>query len=178
MSIIADKEKPDILDKTRLYLQYMLQNSADSEMEKALEEQEANLTPIAYLKNLQTITRHHQKPQEVSRISKFGMIISNLLPLQKTELPLVRLAASIVDPSQLEVSSFDPKRPRGDSSSNLVSRMGFEHCLVFVVGGGCWEEQQGLAEWAQRSFKTVTYGATDWPTASEFAQSLGGLAGI
>merc|ERR1711871_1023900 len=64
---------------------------------------------------------------------------------------------------------LDPKAPLG---AEVRMRAPFRTAVVFVVGGGNYTEMQGLAEWAGKNGRQVTYGSTDIVSPEQFVDEL------
>ena len=75
--------------------------------------------------------------------------------------------------------TFDPKAPKPTNNAANASipgkRGNFADAIVFVVGGGNYQEYHNLMEYASRSNlvkKTVMYGSTELISPAKFIQEL------
>ena len=68
---------------------------------------------------------------------------------------------------------FDPKtgnKPIAPSASRF--RGPFQKCIVFIVGGGCYQEYHNLRSYSQQKKREIIYGATEMLSPSEFLRQL------
>jgi len=104
--------------------------------------------------------------------------LRSILPSDQA-LPVTRIVDSIMEAKvNAEIDQylyFDPKSPSGsDGRSMPKTRATFHSGIVFVVGGGNYNEYQNLQEYSQKLIqpKEITYGATDLLTAKQFLAQL------
>ena len=111
--------------------------------------------------------------------------VRNLLP-SRQELPVTQIVDAIMEGTQgngvEDYLSFDPKAPKPSGASQIASqkRASFADAIVFVVGGGNYQEYHNLMDYAARSSlvkKTIMYGATELLTPTKFLQDLEVLGG-
>lgn len=108
----------------------------------------------------------------------FGSIISGVkgfLPSSDDLLPLTKITQSILDPTvnpalTEDYLCFDPKESRG-SITKPPKRTTYDDAILFMVGGGNYFEYANVEDWAAKNSKTVTYGATNIPSPSQFIET-------
>ena len=112
--------------------------------------------------------------------------MKNLLPTRR-ELPVTQIVDAIMEGSQQgsgaeEYLTFDPKGPKPSAMPGITptssKKSVFADAIVFVVGGGNYQEYYNLLEYASRSNlvkKTIMYGSTELITPAKFIQELESL---
>eukprot|EP00457_Paulinella_chromatophora_P002515 gb/GEZN01002520.1/.p1 GENE.gb/GEZN01002520.1/~~gb/GEZN01002520.1/.p1 ORF type:complete len:628 (-),score=133.27 gb/GEZN01002520.1/:526-2409(-) len=109
--------------------------------------------------------------------------VKNLLPAS-SDFKLTAIVDSLMNKRDSALTSdfkfFDPKARRGGRPSTVPA----QNALVFVLGGGTYNEHQNLADWANRQNKggnpypkSIVYGSTEMLTPSAFLHQLIGLGG-
>lgn len=78
-----------------------------------------------------------------------------------------------------EVETFDfidPKLPPGQDPGDRAKQP-FKEAIVFMIGGGNYQEREALKAWAAKSTppKNVVYGATDMLNGEEVVEQLAEL---
>lgn len=72
---------------------------------------------------------------------------------------------------------FDPRSPQAISASRGLVQGPFKEVIVFMIGGGNYNEYSSLQELTRRQppYKTIIYGSTEILTGKEFADQLASL---
>lgn len=72
---------------------------------------------------------------------------------------------------------FDPRSPQGPSASRGSMQGPFKEVIVFVIGGGNYNEFAKLQELTRRQppYKTIIYGSTEILTGNEFIDQLASM---
>eukprot|EP00250_Pteridium_aquilinum_P001356 c11563_g3_i1 orf=94-1920(-) len=72
---------------------------------------------------------------------------------------------------------FDPRSPQGSSAFKSLGQGPFKEAIVFIIGGGNYNEYSSLQELAHRQppFKNIMYGSTEILTGEEFVDQLADL---
>ncbi|KAI8900670.1 Sec1-like protein [Globomyces pollinis-pini] len=88
----------------------------------------------------------------------FGNLISgvkNMLPSRK-ELTVTKIVDSVMEgtasSSTEDLQTFDPKSPRQQQSQQGAKKTTFSDAIVFVIGGGNYQEYHNLMDYAQVYF--------------------------
>ncbi|GAX85116.1 hypothetical protein CEUSTIGMA_g12536.t1 [Chlamydomonas eustigma] len=115
----------------------------------------------------------------------FGQGLSHVTKSMKTllsgarQVPMTAALEALMDgkPGSLEYEQytiFDPKMPAGRSSLDHA-RGAFKEAVVFVIGGGNYQEREVLSGWASRCQppKQLVFGATEMLSGEEFLMQLG-----
>jgi len=113
--------------------------------------------------------------------------VKNFLPARK-DFATTRLVEALMDPSAASTQALQDTDdflfldPRARSSAAAGAgrggkRMASQEGIVFVVGGGGYVEFGNLMEWAGRTGRKVTYGATELVRPDDFVKVLGELGG-
>jgi hypothetical protein len=110
--------------------------------------------------------------------------VKNFLPARK-DFATTRLVEALMDPATASTQALqdtddflflDPRaRSSGAGAGRGGKRMASQEGIVFVVGGGGYVEFGNLMEWAGRSGRRVTYGATELVRPGDFVKVLAEL---
>ncbi|KAK1442743.1 Sec1 like protein [Babesia gibsoni] len=124
-------------------------------------------------------SQHHKKLAEYSsKIIDTGVNIfkgvKRLLPRKKNTY-VVNIVENLLNNSEAvaqEFAYYDPK-----TSENVIvpnaKRTAAKKCVVFIVGGGSFNESTLLQEMATRTKYSVLYGSTDFERPEDFVMQLG-----
>ena len=100
--------------------------------------------------------------------------IKNVLP-SNGNLVVTNAVQQLADQTQNALtdsfSYFDPRNPH----SSVRVRGSFRQVIVCLVGGGCRTEAENLSAWATKTGRIAIYGATDFPSPTQFVQDLAKL---
>jgi len=207
LEVINDPEKGKPEDKLRLFIMYMLsvENITQEdfvEYKNALIDAGCTVECLDYLRKIHAFTKMSNMTNTqnsgdlLGKFSSFGSKlkegrienlisgVKNIFPASK-DLPITKIVDSLLDTGGFSSSSeheeylyFDPKSVKGSDPTKVPNnRMQFQDAIVFVVGGGNYNEYQNLLEYANRQNppKTITYGTTELLTAQEFIDQLNTL---
>jgi hypothetical protein len=123
--------------------------------------------------------------QSVGISEGFGSLIAgvkNMLP-SRQELPITQIVDSLMEGSLQGVEdylTFDPKASKithipNTPATSTAKRAIFSEAIVFVIGGGNYQEFHNLMDYSQKSnliAKNILYGATELLSASQFINEL------
>ncbi|GBG86377.1 hypothetical protein CBR_g41372 [Chara braunii] len=194
------KGKGTVEDKLRLAVVYLLavENPPPSDLEAieaALQEIEADLAPLYYIKKMRSWNSSLAAANAGSRgnlldwadklyghgISAVTAGVKNLLSGAR-QLPLARAVESLMDakpsPDTDSYLFLDPRAPRGATGSAMDapgrSRGPFREAIVFMIGGGNYLEYGSLVDYAgrQQPAKNIIYGATEILSGAQFVAQL------
>lgn len=101
--------------------------------------------------------------------------LKNILPVNGNLVvtnTVQQLADQVLNPLTDSFVYFDPRNPR----SSVRVRGNFRQVIVCVVGGGCVIEAENVSAWAQKTNRTVIYGATDFPSPVAFLSDISKLS--
>jgi len=207
LEVINDPEKGKPEDKLRLFIMYMLsvENITQEdfvEYKNALIDAGCTVECLDYLRKIHAFTKmsnmtNNQNTGDLlGKFSSFGSKlkegrienlisgVKNIFPASK-DLPITKIVDGLLDTGGFSSSSdheeylyYDPKSVKGSDPAKVPNnRMQFQDAIVFVVGGGNYNEYQNLLEYANRQNppKTITYGTTELLTPQEFIDQLNTL---
>ncbi|KZP00939.1 SLY1 protein [Calocera viscosa TUFC12733] len=109
--------------------------------------------------------------------------VKNFLPARK-DFATTRLVEALMDPATASTQALqdtddflflDPRARSSAAGGRGGKRMASQEGIVFVVGGGGYVEFGNLMEWAGRSGRKVTYGATELVRPGDFVKVLAEL---
>jgi len=205
LEVINNPEKGKPEDKLRLLIMYILsvENITQEdflEYKNALIDAGCTVECLDYLRKINAFTKMSNMNTTqntgdlLGKFSSFGnklkegrienLIsgVKNIFPASK-DLPITKIVDSLLEvgynsSDNEEYLYYDPKSVKGSDPSKIPNnRMQFQDAIVFVVGGGNYNEYQNLLEYANRQNppKNITYGTTELLTAQEFIDQLNTL---
>lgn len=101
--------------------------------------------------------------------------VKRLLP-RKKNMYVVNILENLLNNSEAvsqEFTYYDPKTS-GQVLAPTVKRSPSRKCVVFIVGGGSYNEATMLQEMAARTKHSILYGSTDFDRPEDFVAQLGG----
>jgi len=206
LEVFNDPEKGKPEDKLRLFIMYLLsvENITQEdfiEYKNALIDAGCTVECLDYLRKIHAFTKMSNMNTTqntgdlLGKFSSFGSKlkdgrlenlisgVKNIFPASK-DLPITKIVDSLLEVGYSSSSEtdeylyYDPKAVKGSDPTKIPhNKVQFQDAIVFVVGGGNYNEYQNLLEYANRQNppKNITYGTTELLTPKEFIDQLNTL---
>eukprot|EP00048_Salpingoeca_helianthica_P016594 m.233165 g.233165 ORF g.233165 m.233165 type:complete len:626 (-) comp19003_c0_seq1:62-1939(-) len=186
-------------DKLRMYLLYLLDAEPAPDTcaacEAALRDAGCDLGAIAWLRQIQQMQRmsHHTQItashsgeslfSQASKMIKVGgdfwaQGIKKLVPTSG-DLAVTRVVEALLDnrstPMTQDYLYLDPRTLKAAASTTVPKgRAPFDEAMVYIVGGGTYNEYQNLQDFCQRTGGTrrITYGSTTMVSATQLLSDM------
>jgi hypothetical protein len=104
--------------------------------------------------------------------------VKNLLTGEQEAAVTVAVDALMSGKSSPETQGYLVLDPKGAPGNARTSESSYKEAIVFLIGGGNYNEWSSLASWASRAQptpKSVIYGATDILNGEEMLETLEAL---
>ena len=187
-SVISDASYASI-DKIRtaIYLALKKEGAKIDQMIAQLQQDGELLPALKYVKYLLTLRGNNTSSvtpvagtmlEGLAERMKSGMKnLKTMLPVNENSI-LTNTVQQLADQTVSSPTTtdsflyFDPRNP----NSSVRVKGSFRQIIVCVVGGGSVCESENLSAWASKTGRTLIYGASDFPSPSQFVSDLSKLA--
>jgi len=178
-TLLEQLEKGSNQDKSRLLLIHYLTQGPGNEHEKLhtkIKEEfpDVSLEALQYLKLRSSSAQRSSGKQEVAEGSMFDKFIStaNKALVAFTQKPATCETVKLLD--RLSRTSKDEQFKYIDAQGARNLPPNYRNCIVFMLGGGNFNEYQQILDWTTSNMQidTVIYGATHLPRPDEFLNEL------
>lgn len=197
-------EKGTLVDKIRLFLIYYMSKQNDmspseiKEYEEVLDSMGVDKKPFKYLKRIHAFNEvwstHGTQPSQSGKANDllksfrgiFSTSVQYLMPASK-DFSVTRIVDSVTELKASEGVDkylyFDPKFPPNQTPRKNTP---FKEAIVFMVGGGNYNEMQNIQDYIKNynqantgvAPKKVIYGTTEVLNANDFIEQLSKLSEI